>query len=59
MSNNDNDDHDGTVYFSTGSLWLVGWLFAIGFSDLSFGRAILALLVWPYYVGDTSGEFVR
>ncbi len=32
-------------------LWLVGWLFTIGFSGLTFGQGVLALLVWPYYLG--------
>ena len=32
-------------------LWLVGWLFTIGFSGLTFGQGVFALLVWPYYLG--------
>lgn len=42
-----------TVSFS--GLWLIGWLFTIGFADLNFGRGLLALLLWPYYVGSTVG----
>ena len=34
-----------------GFLWFVGWLFTIGFLQLSFGRGLLAILVWPYYIG--------
>ncbi|MBN1482395.1 hypothetical protein JXA70_19130 [candidate division KSB1 bacterium] len=34
-----------------GPLWFVGWLFTIGFVHLSFWKAILALAVWPYYLG--------
>jgi hypothetical protein len=35
-----------------GLLWIAGWLFAIGYLELSFWRALLALLIWPYYLGE-------
>jgi len=38
-----------------GPLWCMGWLFTIGFVDLSFWRAVWAILVWPYYLGSTLG----
>jgi hypothetical protein len=38
-----------------GPLWFIGWLFTVGFVDLSFWRAVWALLVWPYYLGSTLG----
>ncbi len=34
-----------------GCLWFVGWLFAIGFLKLAFWKAVLALVIWPYYIG--------
>ena len=34
-----------------GLLWVGGWLFTIGFLKLSFWNGVLAILVWPYYVG--------
>ena len=34
-----------------GSLWLAGWLFAIGFLHLSFWRGVFAIVLWPYYLG--------
>jgi hypothetical protein len=34
-----------------GMLWLGAWLFTIGFLQLSFWKAVLALVVWPYYLG--------
>lgn len=34
-----------------GLLWFVGWLFTIGFLNLTFWKGVLALLLWPYYVG--------
>ena len=38
-----------------GPLWIIGWLFTIGFVHLSFGRAIIALALWPYYLGSALG----
>jgi uncharacterized membrane protein len=32
-------------------LWLLGWLFTIGFLHLGFWKAILALVLWPYDIG--------
>lgn len=34
-----------------GSLWLIGWLFTIGYMRLSFWKGVKALFVWPYYIG--------
>ena len=31
--------------------WFAGWLFTIGFLNLSFGQGVLAILLWPYYIG--------
>ena len=36
----------------TGLLWIIGWLFSIGFLQLSFWRGLLGLIVWPYYLGE-------
>ena len=35
-----------------GPLWMIGWLFTIGFAGLSFGKGLLALALWPYYLGS-------
>lgn len=35
-----------------GGLWFGGWLFTIGFLKLTFFKGVLALLVWPYYLGE-------
>lgn len=32
--------------------WFAAWLFTIGFLDLSFGQGLLAVLLWPYYIGQ-------
>ena len=34
-----------------GSLWFAGWLFTIGFLKLMFWKGVLAILLWPYYLG--------
>jgi hypothetical protein len=34
-----------------GMLWFAAWLFTIGFAQLGFWRAALALLLWPYFIG--------
>ena len=31
--------------------WFAGWLFSVGFLHLAFGKALLAIIVWPYYIG--------
>jgi hypothetical protein len=36
---------------SIGLAWIAGWLFTIGYLHLSWGSGILAILVWPYYLG--------
>lgn len=38
-----------------GLLWFGAWLFSIGYLHLHVGKAILALLLWPYYLGVTLG----
>jgi hypothetical protein len=40
-----------------GVLWFVGWLFTIGFLNLTFGKGLLALLLWPYYLGVFVSSF--
>lgn len=32
-------------------MWFAGWLFTIGFVHLTFWKGVLALLIWPYYMG--------
>ena len=35
-----------------GALWCIGWLFTIGYLHLPFGKALLAIIIWPWYLGD-------
>jgi hypothetical protein len=38
---------------SVGLIWIAGWLFTIGYLKLSFWTGLLALVIWPYYIGDS------
>ena len=36
-----------------GPIWLIGWLFTIGYVHFPFfWKGVLALIIWPYYLGD-------
>jgi len=35
----------------TGGLWFAAWLYSIGFLHLNFWQDVLALVIWPYYLG--------
>ena len=35
----------------TGGLWFAAWLFTIGYLHLAFWSGVLALVIWPYYLG--------
>jgi hypothetical protein len=34
-----------------GPLWVMGWLFTIGWLHLAVLKAVLAIVLWPYYIG--------
>ncbi len=36
-----------------GLFWFAGWLFTIGYLHLSFWKGVLAIVIWPYYLGGT------
>lgn len=40
-------------------VWFVGWLFTIGFLSLPFGKGILALILWPYYLGVAIAGMIK
>jgi hypothetical protein len=42
-----------------GSVWFAGWLFTIGFLHLMFWKGVLAVVLWPYYLGATCSAFLR
>lgn len=35
----------------SGGVWVAAWLFTIGFMHLTFLQGVLAVLLWPYYLG--------
>lgn len=35
-----------------GLAWFVGWLFTVGFLSKGFWGGLLALIVWPYMLGN-------
>lgn len=34
-----------------GLLWFACWLFTVGVLQLSFWQGVVALVIWPYYLG--------
>lgn len=43
--------HGGGGGGMCGGIWFVGWLFTIGYLKLAFWKGVLAVVVWPYYLG--------
>ncbi len=35
----------------SGGLWFAAWLFTLGYLDLGFWKGLLAILLWPYFLG--------
>ena len=42
-----------------GTVWFGGWLFTIGFLQLMFWKGVLAILLWPYYLGVAFSAVVQ
>jgi hypothetical protein len=42
-----------------GIIWLIGWLFTLGFLKLTFWNGVLAILIWPYYIGSTLSWLIK
>jgi len=40
--------HGGSL---AGVFWSAGWMFTIAFAKLIWWKALLALIVWPYFLG--------
>jgi hypothetical protein len=41
-------EHQGGL----GMLWMIGWLFTIGYAKLNFWGGLAGIFVWPYFLGD-------
>jgi hypothetical protein len=39
------------THLFSGGAWFALWLFTIGFLQLSFWQGVLAIVIWPYYIG--------
>jgi hypothetical protein len=35
----------------TGGLWFAMWLFTLGLLQLTFWKGVLAIILWPYFLG--------
>jgi len=35
-----------------GVIWLIGWLFTIGFAHLVWWKIIVGVVVWPLFLGQ-------
>ena len=35
----------------SGGMWAAAWLFTIGYLKLTFWQGVLAVIIWPYYLG--------
>jgi hypothetical protein len=42
-----------------GSLWFAAWLFTIGYLHLHFWRGVLAIILWPYYIGAHMSTLIK
>ena len=42
-----------------GTVWVAAWLFTIGFLPLNFWKGVLAVVLWPYYLGLQSSALAR
>ncbi len=41
-----------------GLLWVAGWLFTVGFLQLTFWIGVLAIVLWPYDLGTAFSSFI-
>jgi len=43
--------HHGSQAFIP-CIWFSGWLFTIGYASLVWWKILLALVIWPYFLGS-------
>ncbi len=34
-----------------GAIWFAGWLFTIAFTSQVWWKAIISIIIWPFYLG--------
>ena len=42
-----------------GTAWFGAWLFTLGFLHLHFWKGVLAIVLWPYYLGVALSPLLR
>ena len=42
-----------------GTVWFGGWLFTLGFLRLVFWKGVLAIVLWPYYLGVAMSSWLQ
>ena len=55
MGDNGSGSRAATSTIFSGVGCFVFWLFTIGYAHLSFGQAVLAIAIWPWYLGVALG----
>ena len=48
-----------TTHGSLGMVWVAGWLFTVGFVHTAFWKGVIAIVLWPYYLGVAVGQAPR
>ncbi len=43
---------------TAGMFWCAGWMFTVAFARLIWWKALLALVIWPWYLGSTLAPHV-
>jgi hypothetical protein len=56
MENEKTQKIKGQAQPCLGMVWIGGWLFTVGFLHLAFWRGVLAIVLWPYYLGVHFGH---
>jgi hypothetical protein len=52
-----NDRIKSEQHSGVGLLWIAGWLFTVGYSELTFLQGVLAIFIWPYFLGSDLAAF--
>jgi hypothetical protein len=59
----ENENRSRNVHVNNGScvggFWFAGWLFTLASVKLIWWQALLALVVWPYYLGQAVKLIVK
>ena len=51
VAENPQTDARAAVGELVGALWFIGWLFTVAYAQLVWWQSMLALVIWPYYLG--------